>query len=307
MQIFVKGEHTKVFDLEDCEDVASLQGKIQEEFGMSPEHQNISYRGKQLTNLENLSDALDHGCTVHLSMPMFGGRGGAEMQTEGWLDLYSFDDAIGYYTPDVTERARYGERAERLENDVVMGEEDILGLDFVDSIDLVNQHSKLDVNDLESSSTECSSPAGSLPEGPLQEATPGCINDSPNAFDHDNFDPYALGNNTVTIGGAIDGVKIEVTDDVQEKSFKRTKGLAYDLDTVDDKMRKRLIKNRQSAERSRQKKNNMLKFLEEDLHESRMEVVGLKKESEQLKRANSTLQQENEALRALLQAHGLSL
>uniref|UniRef100_A0A7S1DWM3 BZIP domain-containing protein n=2 Tax=Hemiselmis andersenii TaxID=464988 RepID=A0A7S1DWM3_HEMAN len=57
---------------------------------------------------------------------------------------------------------------------------------------------------------------------------------------------------------------------------KGQKGLAYDLDKVDDKLRKRLLKNRQSAERSRQRK-----LAEKSVKEQ--EICGLREENARLK------------------------
>ena len=74
---------------------------------------------------------------------------------------------------------------------------------------------------------------------------------------------------------------------------KTRKGLAYDLSTVDDKLKKRPIKNRLSAERSRQRRLGALQSLQAE---------------------NAELRAENEAMAAkmkrmeeLMAAHGLSL
>ena len=74
---------------------------------------------------------------------------------------------------------------------------------------------------------------------------------------------------------------------------KTRKGLAYDLDTVDEKLRKRLIKNRLSAERSRQRKNATTKSLQA--------------ENQALREHNERMAAQIEKMHALLVANGLSL
>mmetsp|Transcript_9871 Transcript_9871/g.19729 ORF Transcript_9871/g.19729 Transcript_9871/m.19729 type:complete len:376 (-) Transcript_9871:86-1213(-) len=88
---------------------------------------------------------------------------------------------------------------------------------------------------------------------------------------------------------------------------KRPKGLAYDLDLVDDKLKKRLLKNRQSAERSRQKKNAMMKGLEGQLDDSQTECEQLRTLAKDLDTKNQSLEEENQTLRALLKANGIAV
>jgi cell shape-determining protein MreC len=73
---------------------------------------------------------------------------------------------------------------------------------------------------------------------------------------------------------------------------KGQKGLAYDLEKVDDKLRKRLLKNRQSAERSRQKKIATVKVLQE--------------ENESLKSENMSLREQLAKMQALLEASNIA-
>jgi uncharacterized protein HemX len=81
---------------------------------------------------------------------------------------------------------------------------------------------------------------------------------------------------------------------------KGQKGLSYDLDKVtDEKLKRRLIKNRQSAERSRQRKNAHVRELEERLEHSKYEMSALKVECD-------TLNKEVVRMRELLQRHGIS-
>jgi hypothetical protein len=71
------------------------------------------------------------------------------------------------------------------------------------------------------------------------------------------------------------------------------KGLAYDLDSVDEKMKRRLIKNRLSAERSRLRKNARM-----------VELLG---EIYQLRAENSALHMRLAAFETIARQHGLDL
>lgn len=65
--------------------------------------------------------------------------------------------------------------------------------------------------------------------------------------------------------------------DGERSSVPSTQGRAYDLDKVDEKLRKRLLKNRLSAERSRQRKQAHVETLEFELSCCRSENEHLKK------------------------------
>jgi large subunit ribosomal protein L40e len=81
---------------------------------------------------------------------------------------------------------------------------------------------------------------------------------------------------------------------------KGQKGLSYDLEKVtDEKLKRRLIKNRQSAERSRQRKNAHVKELEDRLERSQYEMGTLRTECDNLNRDVARM-------RELLQKHGIS-
>jgi hypothetical protein len=74
---------------------------------------------------------------------------------------------------------------------------------------------------------------------------------------------------------------------------KTRKGIAYDLATVDDKLKKRLIKNRLSAERSRQRKA--------------AELESLQAENAQLRAEKAEMAAKMQRMAELMAAHGLSL
>ena len=81
---------------------------------------------------------------------------------------------------------------------------------------------------------------------------------------------------------------------------KGQKGLSYDLDKVtDEKLKKRLIKNRLSAERSRQRKNAHVRELEDRLEQSQYEMGTLRSECDNLNK-------EVARMRELLQKHGIA-
>lgn len=84
------------------------------------------------------------------------------------------------------------------------------------------------------------------------------------------------------------------------------KGVAYDLEKCDERLRKRLLKNRRSAERSRQKKNAALQDCQELLQQSESEKAELKKEVDKLKQWNSELERQTVTMRDLLHANGIN-
>ncbi len=75
---------------------------------------------------------------------------------------------------------------------------------------------------------------------------------------------------------AVPALSIKSEDDLGPAG-PSTQGRAYDLTKVDDKLRKRLLKNRLSAERSRQRKQAHVETLEYELTCCRSENEALKK------------------------------
>jgi len=73
------------------------------------------------------------------------------------------------------------------------------------------------------------------------------------------------------------------TEEGEELPMPSSQGRAYDLDKVDDKLRKRLLKNRLSAERSRQRKQAHVESLE-------FELSCCRSENEHLKQRVATLE-----------------
>lgn len=72
-------------------------------------------------------------------------------------------------------------------------------------------------------------------------------------------------------------VSVDIDSDVDHGALPSTQGRAYDLNKVDEKLRKRLLKNRLSAERSRQRKQAHVEHLEFELSCCRSENEHLKK------------------------------
>mmetsp|Transcript_21693 Transcript_21693/g.51301 ORF Transcript_21693/g.51301 Transcript_21693/m.51301 type:complete len:351 (-) Transcript_21693:142-1194(-) len=342
MQIFVKGPNqTKVFEMEGMENGKHLQGKVEERFGIAADFQSLSYAGKQVTEESKLSDILTDGCTVHLALPMFGGfSGGAPDIADGLLDLYSFDGMDGY-APErpggLPERTRV---LERVPDDMFVDvpslpDDDLAAFDMdADSMDFLKSTVQAcDVSaptqpifDMEYNTDS----SASTPNNEERQDSPREDVANPNDIENqratEHADPEWHSQSATEGGGGFTFPADTITpydapydtpydtprDTPNDGSLpmqkaKRTKGVAFDLDSVDDKMRRRLIKNRQSAERSRQKKNALMKELEDELHKTRMENVALKRECQSVKSSHVSLMDENESLRALLQAHGLSL
>ncbi|KAJ1493202.1 hypothetical protein T484DRAFT_1929664 [Baffinella frigidus] len=78
------------------------------------------------------------------------------------------------------------------------------------------------------------------------------------------------------------------------------KGLAYDLDSVDEKVKRRLIKNRLSAERSRLRKNARMVEMEGEIGDVNTEL-------EQLRGENAALHKRLAAFEAFALQHGLPM
>ena len=74
---------------------------------------------------------------------------------------------------------------------------------------------------------------------------------------------------------------------------KTRKGLAFDLETIDDKLKKRLTRNRESADRCRVRKNAALQSLQD--------------QKEQLRARNEEMAAQMQRMTDLIAAHGLSL
>lgn len=72
-------------------------------------------------------------------------------------------------------------------------------------------------------------------------------------------------------------VSVDIDSDHEHGTLPSTQGRAYDLNKVDEKLRKRLLKNRLSAERSRQRKQAHVEHLEFELSCCRSENEHLKK------------------------------
>ena len=72
-------------------------------------------------------------------------------------------------------------------------------------------------------------------------------------------------------------VSVDIDSDVDHGALPSTQGRAYDLNKVDEKLRKRLLKNRLFAERSRQRKQAHVEHLEFELSCCRSENEHLKK------------------------------
>lgn len=84
-------------------------------------------------------------------------------------------------------------------------------------------------------------------------------------------------------------VAVDIDSDADHSTVPSTQGRAYDLNKVDEKLRKRLLKNRLSAERSRQRKQAHVEDLEFQLSCCRSENEHLKKRVASLEAQVATL------------------
>jgi len=79
----------------------------------------------------------------------------------------------------------------------------------------------------------------------------------------------------------------------------------YGAQGAEERKQKRQLKNRKSAERSRQRKNDLLKERTDLLKLSQEEKNKLREEEQELRSVNSVLERENAHLHDLLKAHGI--
>mmetsp|Transcript_39615 Transcript_39615/g.61818 ORF Transcript_39615/g.61818 Transcript_39615/m.61818 type:complete len:331 (+) Transcript_39615:205-1197(+) len=319
MQLFVEGERTRVVQVEEGDAVEELKEKIASSFGVPSEHQNLSFRGCALRDEARLEDCgLIEGSTVKLGLRLRGGKGVLQLLEDSYLDTLELGDResnlFGVGSLATVEPMCCGPAAGAgagVEMDTGMDSLSMMdGLDdgmlyfsdvgdvgdFATSTSTVatsaaaaasdqDEHSMVEVSADSAASTAVASPAE--PETP--EVLTGM---SPVETEVDML-PAAL------IKVKQENVPVPSTA-ADKREYKGQKGVAFDLDSVDDKLRKRLIKNRLSAERSRQKKNARLTELEEQVAECVRDLQASRAENVELKSENTRLKQENERLTELL-------
>jgi hypothetical protein len=325
MQIFVKADKTTVFDVEETSTVLELKERME----MDPRVVVLSFAGKALDDSTKFSqtEAKD-GSTLYVSLRMRGGRGEEiAFQQEEVFDSFfvtelkpemgrSTSDWFSLSAPDFLDDLLPEEPAPALESaEMEFVDGDVhqpaaqSAMPAAQDLSQPEADSSTTEEDTDSEPVQVGAKRKLVEEAPVEEIkqakrrvkarkTSGTQQKQTNAAA-----PYLPFQMPMA---APQFYNMPVVLQQQQQPTLR-KGVAYDLEQCDEKLRKRLLKNRRSAERSRQKKNAALQESSQQLEESRAENAELRGEIEEVRGSNADLERQNEAMRALLLANGIAL